>query len=82
MVTPEVIVEVVSTSSTKRDEVMKFDLYQREGVLYYVLVYPEKQLAKIYCNKTFGFQKVRASCTDKVQFDIGTCGFLLILVWR
>ena len=33
IVTPELIIEVVSSSSIKRDEVMKFDLYQREGVL-------------------------------------------------
>ena len=84
MVTPEVVVEIVSTSSTKRDEVMKFDLYQREGVLYYVLVYPEKQLAKIYVNKAFGFQKTGDCCAGEFRFDIGTCGFLIDFcsVWR
>ena len=45
LVTPSLIIEVVSKSSTKRDEVMKFELYQQEGVLYYILVYPDKRLA-------------------------------------
>ncbi len=50
-VTPELIVEVVSASSTKRDEDMKFKLYHREGVQYYILAYPEKRLAKAYINR-------------------------------
>lgn len=37
LVTPDLIMEVVSSSSTKRDELMKFDLYQREGVVFYIL---------------------------------------------
>ncbi len=84
MVTPELIVEIVSSSSTKRDEVMKFDLYQREGVLYYILAYPEKQLAKIYHNQISGFKKLGDYCTDTVKFDVGTCGFMIDfgLIWR
>lgn len=36
LVTPDLIIEVVSSSSTKRDEQMKFELYQREGVPYFI----------------------------------------------
>jgi len=84
MVTPDVCVEVVSTSSTKRDEVMKFDLYQQEGVLYYILVYPEKQLAKVYKNKDSGFKKTGDYSTESVKFDVGACNFYIdfSLVWR
>jgi Uma2 family endonuclease len=84
IVTPELIVEVVSSSSTKRDEVMKFDLYQREGVLYYILAYPEKRLAKIYHNKVGEFRKLGDYCTETVEFIIKECGFAIdfSLIWR
>ncbi len=84
LVTPELIVEVVSASSIKRDEEMKFDLYRREGVLYYILAYPEKRLAKIYQNKEEGFKKLGDYCSDKVDINIGTCGFTIDFdaVWR
>ena len=84
MVTPELIVEVVSSSSTKRDEVMKKDLYQREGVLYYILVYPEKRLAKIYYNQMKSFTKISDSSNHITEFKIGKCSFTLGFesVWR
>ena len=84
IVTPELIIEVVSSSSTKRDEVMKFDLYQREGVLYYVLAYPEKRLVKIYQNQSTSFSKLADCCTDTVDFEIGECNFTVNfdLIWR
>lgn len=63
IVTPELIIEVVSSSNTKRDEQMKFKLYQQEGLPYYILAYPKQKLAKIYKNTENGFQKV-ADCND------------------
>ena len=84
MVTPELIIEVVSSSSTRRDEVMKFDLYQREGVLYYILAYPEKRLAKIFHNNAEGFRNVGDYCSEIVEFVIGECKFSVDfgLIWR
>ena len=83
-VTPELIIEVVSLSSTKRDEVMKLDLYQREGVLYYILAYPEKRLATIYQNRVEGFSKVGDYSTDTVTFNIRKCSFIVNfeMIWR
>lgn len=45
---PEIAVEVVSKSSYKRDEKIKFALYESEKVPYYILVYPDDLKAKIY----------------------------------
>jgi len=47
-ITPELIVEVVSESTEKMDERVKFELYEREGVPYYLLVYPEIRRMKLY----------------------------------
>ncbi len=46
--TPKLIVEIVSKNSAKMDEEVKFYLYQREGVKFYILVYPEDREYKIY----------------------------------
>jgi Uma2 family endonuclease len=32
--TPEIVVEIISQSSAKRDEVFKFEIYEREKVPY------------------------------------------------
>ena len=45
---PEIIVEILSPSTIRRDEVFKFDLYEKERVLYYILVYPNDLKAKLY----------------------------------
>jgi len=84
IVTPELIIEVVSLSSTKRDELMKLEIYQREGVMYYILVYPEKHLAKIYHNKESGFKKLGDFSSGKMEFVIGECSFSINFdaVWR
>ena len=47
-ITPEIIFEVVSKGSVKRDELLKFDLYKKEGVKFYGIVYPDDKRVKIY----------------------------------
>ena len=43
---PEVIIEVISKSTAKRDEQIKFKLYEEERVKYYIIVYPDDCKAK------------------------------------
>ena len=45
---PEIIVEVISKSTAKRDENYKFEIYEKEKVKYYIIVYPDDLKAKIY----------------------------------
>jgi Uma2 family endonuclease len=45
---PELIVEVVSDSSARIDERIKYQLYAEEGVPWYILAYPKHNKAKIY----------------------------------
>ena len=47
-IVPEIIFEVVSKGSVKRDEILKFELYKREGVKYYGIVYPEEKRVRVY----------------------------------
>ncbi|MEZ0327952.1 MAG: Uma2 family endonuclease, partial [Dissulfuribacterales bacterium] len=45
---PEIIFEIISKNTALTDEQYKFELYQREGVQYYVLCYPDLKKARIY----------------------------------
>ena len=47
-ITPLIIFEVTNKASRQRDEIMKFNLYMQEGVLYYAIVYLEEKKVRIY----------------------------------
>jgi Uma2 family endonuclease len=38
---PEAVFEVVSKSTVLKDEEVKFSIYEKEGVKYYIIVYPD-----------------------------------------
>ena len=46
--TPEVVVEVVSKSTAKKDEHIKYEIYEREKVPYYVMAYPEIKKLRVF----------------------------------
>ncbi len=73
--TPEVIFEVISPSTAKRDENLKFTIYAGEGVKYYILVYPEDLVAKVYKNYDFSFKKVGECDTESLEFEDIKCEF-------
>ena len=45
---PQIIVEIISKSTAKRDEIYKFDIYEAEKVNYYIIIYPDDLIAKVY----------------------------------
>lgn len=45
---PRLVFEVLSPSTAHKDQTIKFELYQREGVKYYVIVDPETLVAKVF----------------------------------
>ncbi len=75
---PEILFEIVSPSTARRDETAKFALYEREGVPWYGLVYPEFRVVKLYRRNDAGrymkigdFQKERVEIeTDKCRLSI------------
>ncbi len=72
--TPSLIFEVVSPSTAVRDEKLKFELYQREGVRHYVLVYPQHRLAKVYRLESGRLIKRRDVGRERLDFDLdGGC---------
>jgi len=77
---PEIIVEIISKSTAKRDETYKFDIYETEKVKYYIIVYPDDLIAKVYkldgkkydkqgdfSKETYKFNET--SCSVEIDFE-------------
>jgi Uma2 family endonuclease len=70
---PEMIFEVVSPATAKRDEHYKFEYYEAEGVPWYTIVYPSLLIAKIYNNIDGKFKKVGECKEEAFRYDT-PCG--------
>ena len=70
---PEIVVEVISLATAKRDETIKFELYEKEGVKYYILVYPEDLRAKVFKNRDSGFKKIGDFFSEQCCFEDIAC---------
>jgi Uma2 family endonuclease len=73
---PEIVIEVISPSTARRDEILKFDIYQKEGIKYYGLAYPEEKKIKIFKLKDGKYIKEGDFLEDdSYTFDIKNCKF-------
>ncbi|WPM31557.1 Uma2 family endonuclease [Hydrogenobacter sp. T-2] len=45
---PHMVIEIVSPSSRQIDEGLKFELCEKEGVKYFVLIYPDEKQVKVF----------------------------------
>ncbi|MFK5975343.1 MAG: Uma2 family endonuclease [Sulfurovum sp.] len=70
---PEIVVEIISKSTARRDEVHKFAIYEKEKVNYYILVYPNDLRAKIYKLKGSVYDKVGDFLDDAYTFEETEC---------
>ncbi len=65
---PQMVIEIVSPSSRQMDEGLKFELCEREGVKYFVLVYPDEKAVKV-----FELSKGRYVEKHSMKFSFGGC---------
>ena len=70
---PEIIVEVISKSTAKRDENYKFDMYEKEKVKYYIIVYPDDLKAKVYKLKDSKYDKQGDFSKESYEFEETLC---------
>ena len=70
---PEIVVEIISKSTAKRDERYKFEIYQEEKVKYYILIYPDDLKAKIYKLKNSKYDKEGDFFSESYDFEDTTC---------
>ncbi len=72
---PDLVFEVLSPKTARRDEVLKFDLYRSAGVLCYVLVNPDTQKAKVWRLIGGEYQKVAEFHDEHYCFELSKCSF-------
>ena len=70
---PEIIVEVISKSTALRDEKYKFEIYEKEKVKYYILVYPDDLVAKVYKLDGRRYDKQGVFASESYEFDQTIC---------
>ncbi|WP_456480268.1 Uma2 family endonuclease [Nautilia sp.] len=68
--TPEIVVEVVSPSTLHKDLNLKFELYEEEKVKYYIIIFPNELIAKVYRLHGKNYEKVGTFREEQVEFDI------------
>jgi len=73
---PKIIFEILSKSTAQKDKHLKYDLYEQEGVNYYVIVDPEENMAKVYTLNSEGkYMKVSDVSDEMIDFQIENCHF-------
>ncbi len=65
--------EVVSPRTSRRDKIIKLELYEREGVPYYGLAYPEAHKVKLYQLTNGRYLKVGDFQDQPHRFDLSKC---------
>jgi len=80
---PTVIFEILSPSTAQKDKSLKFDLYQSQGVKYYVIIDIDAKSAIVYEYKNESYSKVAETGTDTFTFDLEVCSadFSFAEIW-
>ena len=52
---------------------MKYNIYEEEGVNYYIIVDPEEEIAKVYELKDGSYIKVCDASDEIVEFKVKEC---------
>lgn len=70
---PEIIIEIISKSTAKRDENYKFDIYEKEKVKYYIIIYPDDLKAKVYKIEDSKYDKQGDFSLESYEFEETLC---------
>ena len=81
---PNIVFEVISKSTARRNKILKLELYQSEGVDYYILVYPEDRKAKLFQLIDFKYQKFVDFTDENYLFKLDECEIIFdfTFIWR
>jgi Uma2 family endonuclease len=67
---PQLIVEILSPSTAHKDRTLKFDLYEREGVRWYLIVNPTDNVAHIFERIEGKYRKITDATQEVFSFNI------------
>jgi Uma2 family endonuclease len=74
---PEVVFEVISPSTDRKDENLKYEIYCREKVSYYVLVYPEFKKVRVYKLVNGNYEMAFDGVSGEFELKFNNCKILL-----
>lgn len=82
--TPSIIFEVISRSSAHKDRVIKYELYEKAGVTYYCLVYPDTEIVQLFELKNGRYEKCGEFKNASFGFKIADCEFVFEFgrIWK
>ena len=78
------IFDILPLSTANMDTRLKFELYEQEGVMYYVIIYLDDRVAKVYrLNSEGRYIKMLDASDEQVTFALRGCriGFDFWKVW-
>ncbi len=80
---PVMILEILSPSTTKKDRNLKYQLYESQGVKYYILVDLLNTQADVYELKDH-YVKVTQTSQNSIHFDLNKCqiDFDFSQIWK
>ena len=70
---PKVVFEIVSKSTALKDEKIKFELYEKEKVEYYVLVYPDLEKVRAFRLESNKYEKIFDNYKEYLNLIICGC---------
>jgi Uma2 family endonuclease len=70
---PVIIFEILSKSTAKKDTGVKFHIYEKEAVQYYIIVDPKHENAKVYHLKEGKYIKISDATDETIEFNITHC---------
>jgi Uma2 family endonuclease len=70
---PELIFEIISPKTARRDEVTKFQIYRNEGGSHYVIIYPDLRKAKVWRIIDGEYRKVGDFHDQPHRFHLSKC---------
>ena len=67
------IFEVLSPSTALKDMNLKFNLYEQEGVKYYIIVDYDDEVARVYHLQNGRYIKLVDATDETIEFDLEKC---------
>lgn len=70
---PGLVFEILSPSTTRKDRVLKYQLYRDAGVKYYCMAAPGTKSAEVFALRDSEYEEVEEFPGGKITFDLGPC---------
>jgi Uma2 family endonuclease len=73
LIPPILVFEIISPSTTRKDKILKYQLYQEKGVKYYCIVDPKTKNTEVFTLQEDHYKNDMDFKDGKMIFDLGHC---------